>query len=164
RPVSSPGTSDAPGFAVASPEASPSDDTLSCSAPGYRAVVSGEVSTEALAMIGEKQQPFVRTESELVVPTSSDGAQALPANSQPLRAVAGAFVTLHPDGSRTITNTVIDESWEFPSLDLDDTDLVPAAFSFAEAGPYVVGPVNGGGMDWTILDVRTGDSTTTSEL
>lgn len=162
RLILAPEPSSSSGFAVSSPE----DGALSCGAPGYRPVVEGEADADALASIGETQKPITVNDDGVTVPGPDGRLVELPPSSWPSRTEPGVYITAMENGDRRVTNTSIDEVWDFPALDVDGLGetLAPGVFTFAQTGPFVIAPADSQGFDWTILDVRNGDSVTTSEL
>ncbi len=143
---------------AASPAATPAAGTLSCAAPGYRAVVEVDDVPADPALPGGA--PIVRT----------GGGYTIPGDVSPLGTVGstttaigyGFLLERHDDGSATAKRIRDGETWSFPAL---NTSWVASGEAFVRLPlPYLVGAVNEEGTNWLILDLRTGNTTTTREI
>lgn len=144
---------------AASPEATPADAALACGSPGYRPVVEGEVTTGDLALIGTTEEPIIESDEVIVVPLSGGGTRELSAGSM-LDFEAGTGLTVHDDHSVTLTRISDGTTWEFPTVQPAEHNLVEVR----DNGRYFIGPNNDQRTDWMIVDTKTGTVRTTSDI
>lgn len=149
RPVSSPGTSDAPGFAVASPEASPSATTTVSDLLVLEGATEEEAKSLAdhVALIDEDGLTINQPNGDTI---ELPGVISVETNNVP-----GQAIVTRNDESRAVINlTTGDTLFDLPSVTQHQS----------WAGPYLFSSESGDNADWTVHDTRTGDSRGLSEI
>lgn len=145
-----------PALAAAQTPAAGDVTAQGCAAPGAVPVLAGESDREAVT-IAETERGIT-----LIMPDGT--AHDLPAGE--LHFASGMVIVLAEDGTRTVLGATTGEIWTFAPVQYSDfqSGMSPATAPFVQTGPYIAGPVADDGLDWQIVDVRTGEAVMTSEI
>lgn len=127
-----------------------------CAAPGTVSVVAGAA--------GGKAVTIAETETGITLTMPDGTTHDLPAGE--LRLEPGMAIVLADDGTHMVLSTATGETWLFDPVEYRDfqAGMTPATAPFVQTGPYVAAPITDDGLDWQIVDMRTGESATTSEI
>ena len=146
------GPTPAPGFAMASPSTT-TDGSLSCGAPGYvPVIVSDDVpDTGSTAELGG---PPIVIGEDVVTATMADG-ETLSVPSGTSSWVRGnAIITIQEDNSKTITRLSDGKQWDLPAADA----------TVDGNSRYIITATDDSLTNLVILDIETGDMTTTADI
>jgi hypothetical protein len=145
-------------FSSARELATPESAALSCAAPGYRAVVRGEVDPADIALLGDRP-----------IDVTSDSVTAANGTEIELESDWAVYpnstIIISGDDFRTpdtITSLVTGESWSVPTPVEDPSGGVAIPFTFI--GPWLLAPVDDTRTDWRFINTDTGEDRLTSDL